>query len=177
MLALDEPGGKLSKGAGKAGVCDWAATLDLISVTRLRFAAGVGPSARDRAMRLQLKAALLVGVPAILMLSACGESERAGEGTPSYLRTRFTAEMKAILRDVKMAEETAAAIAGGYVNLEELRRSYFNRVVPDSYELTLSDVSASGYRAEVVHKATGLRCRVVVGSQAGGTGEGVPTCE
>lgn len=128
-------------------------------------------------MTVQSKAALLVAVPAVLILSACGESERAGEGTPSYLRTRFTAEMKAILRDVKVAEETAAVIAGGYVNLEELRRSYFNRVVPDTYELTLSDVSASGYRAEVVHRATGLRCSVVVGSLAGGTGEGVPSCE
>ena len=113
----------------------------------------------------------------ILMLSACGESETAGEGPRSYLRTRFTAEMKAILRDVKMAEETAAAIGGRYVGLEELRRSYLNRAVPDTYELSLSDVSPSGYRAEIVHKTTGLRCRVAVGAAAAGSGEGVPTCE
>jgi hypothetical protein len=152
-------------------------TLDRIPLSRLRFRRGVTQATRHIAMKLESTAARRVGVLAILMLSACGGSETAREGVPSYLRTRFTSEMKAILRDVKLAEETAAALGGGYVGLEELRRSYLNRVVPETYELSLSDLSPSGYQAEIVHKATGLRCRVTVGPAAGGAGEGVPSCE
>jgi hypothetical protein len=81
--------------------------------------------------------------------------------------------MKTILHDLQAAEEQAAAIEDRYVGLEELRGRYFNRPVPENYELSMADVSSTGYRAEVVHKASGLRCRLEVG----GSGRGAPTCD
>jgi hypothetical protein len=88
------------------------------------------------------------------------------------LRVRFESEMKTILRDVKAAEEMAGASEGRYLELGELRSRYLSREIPDTYELTLADVSASGYRAEIVHGATGLRCVL----DASGGGPGIPAC-
>lgn len=106
-------------------------------------------------------------------LGGCGDSESGDGEVPQFLRVQFEAQMKTILHDLQAAEEQAAAIEDRYLGLEELRARYFNRPVPDNYELTLSDVSAAGYQAEVVHKASGLKCRLEVG----GEGRGAPTCD
>jgi hypothetical protein len=107
---------------------------------------------------------------------SCGSQERQGE-VPAIMKQRFEAEMRAILRDVKMAEEQAAALESGYVDLDELRARYFNRSVPGGYELSLSDVTALGFRAEITHVASGLRCRLVVGAAGPEAGGGVPRCD
>jgi hypothetical protein len=93
------------------------------------------------------------------------------------MKQRFQTEMRAILRDVKMAEEQAAAIEDRYVGLDVLRAKYFNRPVPDGYELTVRDVTPGGFRAEVEHKASGLHCQLVVSSGAPEGGSGVPNCQ
>lgn len=116
-------------------------------------------------------AAVTVALASILLIAACGEEEQEEEA-PSLLRVRFESEMKAILRDVKVAEEMAGASEGRYLELGELRSRYLSREIPDSYELALTDVSAAGYRAEIVHVTTGLRCVL----DAGGGGSGIPTC-
>lgn len=107
---------------------------------------------------------------------SCGSPEREGE-VPAIMKQRFEAEMRAILRDVKMAEEQAAALENGYIDLDALRAQYFNRSVPEGYELTLSDVTALGFRAEVTHVASGLRCQLVVGAAGPDAGGGVPRCD
>ena len=96
---------------------------------------------------------------------------------PVLMKQRFETEMRAILRDVKMAEEQAAALEDRYVDLDVLQAKYFNRPVPEGYELTLSDVTAGGFRAEVGHKAGGLRCRLVVAATPPEAGSGVPVCD
>lgn len=117
-----------------------------------------------------VRAAVSAGLVGILLIEAC--DEQAKEEAPYLLRVRFESEMKAILRDVRAAEEMAAASEDRYLELAELRSRYLSREIPDSYEFALSDVSATGFRAEIVHGATGLRCVLV----AGGEGPEVPTC-
>lgn len=113
--------------------------------------------------------ALAVAIAAIA-LGGCRDEQAAQ--TPPMLRVRFETEMKAILRDVKAAQETAAVTEGGYLELDRLRGRFLNRPVPDTYRLTLSEVSSSGYTAEIEHLATGLSCRLRVG----GSATGVATC-
>jgi hypothetical protein len=81
--------------------------------------------------------------------------------------------MKVILHDLKSAQEQAAAYEGRYLELEELKQKYLNRVVLEGYDLRLSDVSATGYRADVVHRASGTRCHLLEG-RAGQ--RGLPKC-
>lgn len=107
--------------------------------------------------------------------SAC-DSERGDAEMPAMLRRRFEAEMKTILRDLRLAEEQAMALEGRYLEFDELRSRYFSRDVPDSYVLTLAAVSAEGFRAEIVHGSSGLRCRLEVGS-ATPSGAGSPRCD
>jgi hypothetical protein len=106
--------------------------------------------------------------------SGCGESE--SDGLPAVLKTRFQTEMRTILHDLRLAQEQAAALEGGYLALDALRDRYFNRPVPESYLLTLSDVTPTGFRAEIEHKASKLSCRLVVGGE-GPAAEGVPVCD
>jgi len=117
---------------------------------------------------LELIAALGLLVTPIACSSETGEGE-----VPAMLRHQFQTQMKTILHDVKVAEEQAMAFDNKYLELEELRSAYFNRPVPDNYTLTIANVSASGFRAEVVHKASGLSCSLEVG----GSGGGVPKCD
>ena len=121
---------------------------------------------------LVLLSAMLVGAA----VWSCRSQEGGGE-MPPLMKQRFETEMRTILRDVKMAEEQAAAIEDRYVGLEELRAKYFNRPVPDGYELTVSEVTSGGFRAEVKHKASGLRCQLVVSSASPEGGSGVPNCD
>lgn len=114
--------------------------------------------------------ALLAALGAVAALAAC-DSE-PDEGTPSVMRIRFETEMKTILRDVKAAEETAAATEDRYLELGELKGRYLNRPIPASYRLSLSDVSDRGFTASIVHERTGLSCRLEVGPD----GTGVPEC-
>ena len=108
--------------------------------------------------------------------SGCRDSESESNALPGILKTRFQTEMRTILHDLKMAQEQAATLEGGYQSLEALRSRYFNRPVPESYALTLSDVTPTSFRAEIEHKASKLRCRLVVGG--GGPGAaGVPVCD
>jgi hypothetical protein len=111
---------------------------------------------------------LLAGAP-----GGCGDSESGNGEVPTILKAQFQTQMKTILHDLQAAEEQASAIEDRYLGLEELRGRYFNRPVPDNYQLTMADVTATGYRAEVVHKASGLRCSLEVG----GSGRGAPTCD
>lgn len=111
---------------------------------------------------------------------SCGSEEQTGE-MPALMKERFEAEMRTILRDVKLAEEQAAVLEDRYVELDALQARYLNRPVPETYRLSLSDVSADGFRAEVEHKASGLHCRLVVTaspSEGGSSGSrgGVPDC-
>jgi hypothetical protein len=124
-------------------------------------------------MTRKLILASLAGLTVAGMLGACGDSETRDGDVPPLLKAQFQTQMKTILHDLQAAEEQASAIEDRYLGLEELRGRYFNRPVPDNYELSLSDVSASGYKAEVVHKASGLRCHLEVG----GSGRGAPTCD
>lgn len=116
---------------------------------------------------------------AILGLAVCvpgcdgGEEESEPAEVPSLLRTRFTSEMKMILRDIQTSEETARAATGSYVDWDELRRTYLSRSLPASYEIKLSEVTASGYRAEIIHQHTGLTCSIT--ASAGSTGN-LSTC-
>jgi hypothetical protein len=123
-------------------------------------------------MKRKVIQASLAGVLAIAGLGGCDSSEGDGE-VPGILKVQFETQMKTILHDVQTAQEQAAAIEGTYLGLQELRPQYFNRPVPENYELSLTDASQTGYKAEVVHKASGLRCRLEVG----GTGRGSPTCD
>ncbi len=106
-------------------------------------------------------------------LGGCDRSESEDREVPMILKAQFQTQMRTILHDLQTAEEQAAVIEGRYLGLEELRGQYFNRQVPDNYELSMADVSATGYRAEVVHKASGLKCRLDVGE----SGSGAPTCD
>ena len=126
-----------------------------------------------------MKQVTLVLLSATLVASgvwSCRSEEGGGE-MPPLMKQRFETEMRAILRDVKMAEEQAAALEDRYVGLDVLRAKYFNRPVSEGYELLIRDVTPGGFRAEVEHKASGLRCRLVVSSGAPEEGNGVPTCD
>jgi len=131
-------------------------------------------------MKQTIAAVVLTSALAVVGLWSCGERESGGE-MPPLMKQRFEAEMRTILRDVKMAEEQAAALEDSYLDLDALKARYLNRTVPKGYRLSLSDVSATGFRAEVEHEASGLRCTLVVletrsgaGPQQGATG--VPNC-
>jgi hypothetical protein len=124
-------------------------------------------------MMRKLTLSSMVGLLVIGALGACGDSETGNNEVPLILKAQFETQMKIILHDLQAAEEQAAAIEDSYLGLEELRGRYFNRPVPDNYELSMADVSATGYRAEVVHKASGLKCRLEVGE----SGRGAPTCD
>lgn len=115
----------------------------------------------------------LAGLFLVGALGGCGDSESGNGEVPPLLKAQFQTQMKTILHDLQAAEEQASTIEDRYLGLQELRGRYFNRPVPDNYELTMADVTATGYRAEVVHKASGLRCSLEVG----GSGRGAPTCE
>ncbi len=119
-------------------------------------------------------ALLMLLVPLGFGLTGCGGSEPENAALPTIMRQRIQTEMRTILRDLKVAEEQAAVLEGRYLELEPLRARYFNRPVREGYRLTLSEVSAGGFRAEVVHAASGLRCQLRVAE--GGAGSGVPTC-
>ncbi len=82
---------------------------------------------------------------------------------PNVLRDPLLAEMKTLLREVGIAEEQASIENGRYLGLTELRRRYFNGVVRPVFQLSIKDVSATGYRAEVIHGRTGVRCWSIVG--------------
>ncbi len=82
---------------------------------------------------------------------------------PNVLRTPLLAEMKTLLREVGIAEEQASIENGRYLGLTELRRRYFNGVVRPVFQLSIKDVSATGYRAEVIHGRTGVSCWSIVG--------------
>lgn len=123
---------------------------------------------RRRSRSSWARIALSGGLAAVLLAGACDEESKEEE--PSLLRVRFESEMKAILRDIKAAEEMAAISEGRYLELDELRSRYLSREIPGSYEISLTDVSGAGFRAEILHGATGLRCVLVAG------GGGAPTC-
>lgn len=116
-------------------------------------------------------------VTAILVLGilACSSGGEQQE-MPALMKHRFEAEMKAILHDLKVAQETASALEGQYVEYEALEGRYFNRPVPDTYELTLKDVTPQGFRAEVIHKRSGLRCELLV-TESAQSGGGIPRCD
>jgi len=115
----------------------------------------------------------VVAAMGLLFAPIACSSETGGGEVPAMLRHQFQTQMKIILHDVKVAEEQAMAFDNTYLELEELRRTYFNRVVPDNYTLSIGDVSANGFQAEVVHKASGLSCNLEVG----GSGGGIPKCD
>ncbi len=110
---------------------------------------------------------------AVLVADGCGRSDGEDGEVPGILKAQFETQMKTILHDVQLAEEQAAAIEGGYVSLEQLRGRYLNRSIPENYVLSLTDVSATEYRAEIVHGPSGLRCRLEVGV----SGRGAPICD
>ncbi len=124
-----------------------------------------------------MKREVISAVIAVLLLAlapfACRSSDRGEREVPAMLRYQFQTQMKTILRDVKVAEEQAGILDGKYLELSQLRPKYFNRTVPDNYTLSISDVSEVGFRAEVVHKASGLSCELVVGA----SGAGIPECD
>ena len=120
---------------------------------------------RNQFALLALVAALTAGV-------ACRGSEEEA-ALPAMLKARFETEMKTILHDLKLAEETANALTGQYLELQPLQSQYFNRPVPETYDLQLTDVSGSGYRAVITHRASGISCRLEVET---GEGRGVPIC-
>ena len=125
---------------------------------------------------VHMKRVSKLGAIAITLASAeaaCGSSDSAEGEMPSMLRHRFETEMKTILQYVKVAEEQAMALGGKYLELEPLKAQYLNRVVPDNYVLTLEQVTPDGFRAEMVHSASGLSCILEVG----GSGAGIPKCD
>jgi hypothetical protein len=106
-------------------------------------------------------------------LGGCKRTENEDREVPTILKAQFQTQMRTILHDLQAAEEQAAVIEGRYLDLEELRGTYFNRQVSDNYELSLSDVTATAYRAEAKHKASGLSCHLEVG----GSGRGSTICD
>ena len=106
-----------------------------------------------------------VVVLTLLLISAalaCGgdEGEEAERQVPAMMRTRFNAEMMAILRDVQLAEETARTVDGAYVGWEELRRSYLSRNIPPNYRIEMKDLTPTSYRVDIRHGPSGLSCRL-----------------
>lgn len=114
----------------------------------------------------------IVAASAMFALAGCEGSDAGGE-MPPFLRARFTTEMKTVLRDLQFAEEQAAVNEGRYMPLVELRGRYFDRPLREGLELTVSDVTESGYRAKIVHAPSGLSCRLEVSDGA----RGIPQCD
>lgn len=104
---------------------------------------------------------------------ACGPEETGEAEVPQMLRVQFETQMKTVLHDLKVAQEQAMAFDGTYLELPELQRKYFTRVVPDNYSLTLTEVSGTGFKAQMSHTASGLTCRLEVGE----SGAGIPRCD
>ncbi len=126
-------------------------------------------------MRWKLVRRSLVAWLLAVAAMGCRGQEEGEEQVPAVLRHQFQTQMKTILHDVQVAQEQASAFEGRYLEMAELRRKYFNRPVPENYELSLQEVSPDGYSAEVVHRRSGLRCWLAVGEGTGGGG--VPRCE
>lgn len=107
---------------------------------------------------------------------ACAEKEHEaaerGQAAGELIRAPIFTEMRTILRDVRMAQTRAQAEGGSYVSRSELGR-YLDRSVPGGYRLELSGVSTAGYRAEVVHERSGLRCHI----QESARGSLGPVCD
>ena len=124
-----------------------------------------------------MKRVVISGAMLVTMLGpfalACGSSDSVEGEVPAMLRHRFETEMKTILRDVKVAEEQALVLEGTYLALDSLKARYLNRVVPETFALTIDQLTADGFRAQVVHRASGLACHLEVG----GNGAGVPKCD
>lgn len=115
---------------------------------------------------------LFVGlVTAFATLSGCGrdaepeagEEESAVPQLPAMLRARFLTEMKMILIDIQRSEERAAVQGGSYLGLEELKRNYLSRPIPETYSVAVGDITRDGYSVEIIHIRTGLRCALVAG--------------
>jgi hypothetical protein len=123
----------------------------------------------ERLANLGAMAAMLTA----LVVAGCGSSDSNDGEMPALLKHRFETEMKTILRDVKIAEEQAMALEGAYLELAPLKARYLNRVISDKYTLTVGEVTADGFRAEIVHPASGLECYLEVG----GSGAGIPKCD
>lgn len=122
------------------------------------------------------RAGTFLAIALLCVAPGCERSE--SDGVPRVLRARLETEMKAVLQDLRHAEERARALEDRYLALDELQRNYLSRSIPESYELTMADVTASGYRAEIVHRASGLRCRLATGAGGeGGEGDGIPRCD
>ncbi len=124
-------------------------------------------------MKLEVILRTAVSLSLGSVVLGCGSSDRPAGEVPAMLRHKFEIQMKTILHDVKFAEEQAMALDGAYLELEPLKAKYLNRVVPDNYTLTIGQVTADGFRAEVVHRASGLACHL----EAGGSGAGIPECD
>jgi len=118
-----------------------------------------------------LRAAVAVSVGSVVL--GCGSSDRGDGEVPAMLRHQFEIQMKTILHDVRVAEEQAMALDGAYLELEPLKAKYLNRVVPENYTLTIEQVTEDGFRAEMVHPASGLACYL----ESGGSGAGIPKCD
>ena len=107
-------------------------------------------------------------VVAALTIASAGcrgeDSEGGGGELPAIIRTRFTTEMKSILRDIRLAEDIARVETGSYVDWAKLRGSFLSRSIPDTYEVRLIDLTSASYRAEVTHARTGLTCQLTAGS-------------
>lgn len=106
---------------------------------------------------------------------ACSSGEEQQE-MPALMKQRFETEMKLILHDLRLAQEEAYSLEDQYLQFEALEGEYFNRHVPEAYELTLKDVTLQGYRAEVIHKPSGLRCELLV-TETSQPGSGIPRCD
>jgi hypothetical protein len=128
-------------------------------------------------MKREFISAALLGAILSISQTGCGGSDDTERALPAMMKARFLTEMKTILHDLKAAQEIAAVSEGSYLDIDDLTRSYFNRPVPDTYTLTLSDLSADAFRAEIVHNASGLSCRLDVGTVSGQAGRGVPLCD
>jgi hypothetical protein len=106
---------------------------------------------------------------------ACSSGEERQE-MPALMKQRFETEMKLILHDLRLAQEQAYSLEGHYVEFEALEGEYFSRHVPEAYELTLKDVTLQGYRAEVTHKPSELRCELLM-TETSQPGTGIPRCD
>ncbi len=124
-------------------------------------------------MKAQHRTATLVAALTLLTVSACRSSDEE-TGMPAMLKIRFETEMKMTLNDVKRAEAMAYALGNRYLGLDELQAQYLSRNVPETYELKLTDVTDSSYRAQMTHKTSGLSCDLEIGT---GQGSENPTCD
>lgn len=125
-------------------------------------------------MERQFITAPLIAALLAAAIAACGQPEEKEAALPAMLKARFQTEMKIILHELKAAEESAAVLEGEYLELSKLEGRYFTRPVPETYELSVSELSPTSFRARIVHGASGLSCRLEVGT---GQGQGVPICD